>query len=116
MAVPLRMETLTDPAEPSVDEVVAAIRSWRGVSADQRAALRAAVAALPVVDWDTRDRPQPDRPLRVGEVAELLGVSRQHVRDMIRSGDLAAFRLSSNPRSEYRVLESTVRALIGGAA
>lgn len=113
---PLRLEHLT-PELMTVDDVVRIIRSWNGVTADERAQLRAALSMLPIADnWDSRSRPIADRPLRVAEVAEILNVSRQHVRDMIKDGRLRGFRLSSNPRAEYRVLESTVRGLMGGAA
>ena len=107
---------LAKPAPEEVAEVVRRIESWRCVEPDERAALRRAVGMLPITDWEDRQRPVPDRPMRVAEVAALLNVSRSHVRDMIRAGTLRAIRLSDNPRSEFRVPESAVREFLDGAA
>lgn len=117
MNVPLRLETppAGQPYPDEVDDIVRAIRSWRCVTPEQRTALRTAVAMLPVTDWADREQPAPDKPLRVAEVAAILAVSKQHVRDLIRSGRLRAIRLSDNPRSEFRVPESAVRDYLDDA-
>jgi excisionase family DNA binding protein len=110
--MPFRMETrpVGQPHPDDVDDIVRAIKSWSVVTPDQRVALRVAVAGLTVTEY-TPAAPI-ERPMRVAEVAAALRVSRQKVRDMIRAGDLPAYRLSANPRAEFRVPESAVREFL----
>ena len=110
--MPFRMETrpIGQPHPDDVDDVVRSIRSWSVVSPDQRVALRSAVSRLTVTEFIPAD--PIERPLRVAEVALALRVSRQKVRDMIRAGDLKAYRLSGSPRAEFRVPESAVREFL----
>ena len=114
--MPFRMETrpIGQPHPDDVDDIVRAIRSWSVVTPDQRVALRVAVAALTVTEYT---HPEPiERPQRVAEVAAALRVSRQKVRDMIRAGDLPAYRLSDSSRAEFRVPESAVRDFLAKAS
>jgi len=99
------------PTADEVGEVVARIRSWQCVEPDERVALRNAVAMLPLATRATTP-PVPDQPLRVAEVAQLLRVSDQTVRTMIKSGRLPGYTLSGRKGSEYRVNESAVRAFL----
>ena len=114
--MPFRMETrpVGQPHPDDVDDIVRAIKSWQCVTPDQRVALRAAVAGLPITPFTPAE--PIERPMRVAEVAGALRVSRQKVRDMIRAGDLPAYRLSSNPRAEFRVPESAVREFLAKAS
>ncbi len=115
--MPFRMETrpIGQPHPDDVDDIVRAIKSWQCVTPDQRVALRGAVAGLVVTEFAYPTTPI-ERPLRVAEVAAALRVSRQKVRDMIRAGDLPAYRLSANPRAEFRVPESAVRDFLAKAS
>lgn len=113
---PLRLETAPyTPSDADVDDVVRHIRAWTAVTPQQRAAVRAAAATLSLTPTAPAPLPPVDRPLRVTEVAERLAVSRQHVRDLIKSGALRAIRLSGNPRSEYRVPESALAEFLDRA-
>ena len=114
--MPFRMETrpIGQPHPDDVDDVVRSIRSWSVVTPDQRVALRAAVSRLTVTEFIPAE--PIERPMRVAEVAAALRVSRQKVRDMIRAGDLPAYRLSDSTRAEFRVPESAVRDFLASAA
>jgi excisionase family DNA binding protein len=114
--MPFRMETrpVGQPHPDDVDDIVRAIRSWSVVTPDQRVALRTAVAGLTTTEFIPAE--PIERPLRVAEVAAALRVSRQKVRDMIRAGDLPAYRLSDSTRAEFRVPESAVRDFLAKAS
>jgi excisionase family DNA binding protein len=114
--MPFRMETrpIGQPHPDDVDDIVRSIKSWSRVTPDQRVALRSAVAGLKVTEFVPAV--PIERPMRVAEVASALRVSRQKVRDMIRTGDLPAYRLSGSPRAEFRVPESAVRDFLSRAS
>jgi len=113
----LRPETRTSeiPTDDEVSAIVAKIRYWRAVEPHQRTALRVAVAGLTLLDAPTRP-PITDQPRqwRVAEVAQLLRVSPGTVRAMLDDGRLNGWRLSDNPRAEWRIADADVQALIGG--
>lgn len=58
-------------------------------------------------------------PLSIREVAETIGRSERHVRDLIEAGQLAAFNTTVNPRAKkprYRVLPEAVDVWIQSRA
>ena len=117
--MPFAME-VPSPTDPPTDrqvaDIVATMRGWRWVSPEQRAALRGAVALLPLVEHPKPAAPAMERQLRVRDVDEILNVSNRTVHNLIRRGDLVGYSLSGKPGSEYRVAESEVRRFIGLSA
>lgn len=117
--MPLRMETppADTPDQDEVDAIVRRMRAWRSVTPDQRAALRAAAAALPLIPVDPPTTTPIDRPMRIAEVAQILGVHRATIRRLIVEGQLRGYQLRPNtPGSEWRVNESEVRRYLAGGA
>jgi excisionase family DNA binding protein len=113
-----RGRDLDPPTDHEVEQVVDLLRRWKFVDPHQRANLRAAVAALPLMELVPAPLPKVplDRPLRVAEVAGLLRVSTGTVRALIRMGTLPGYTLSGRKGSEYRVLESSVREYLDRVA
>lgn len=103
----------TPPADADVDVIVGWMRAWPCVTPAQRAQLRAAAAALTLLDHGPLRLVEPLPPaVRVTRAAQVLRVSRTTIHAMLRDGRLDGYRISSNPRAEWRVTESSVRALL----
>lgn len=54
----------------------------------------------------------PDELLTTREVAGILKISEQHLRQKIRRGEIISTRLSSGPRSRYRIRRSDLSAYL----
>lgn len=54
----------------------------------------------------------PDELLTTREVAGILKISEQHLRQKIRRGEIISTRLSSGPRSRYRIRRSDLSSYL----